>query len=144
MTIRVICRNGVFEPLVPVDLEENQQVEVAVTLRTSSRMEWLNRVREIQQQIIQERGSAFIGLGCPTNELTRSCPSSSIWRLTTVSSRPLLRRATHIATHYGRSVYDALFVALTEDIQVFGVTADEPLYNAVRHDFPNVRLLRDL
>ena len=36
---------------------------------------------------------------------------------------------------YHRSVYDALFVALTQDLGLPGITADEPLYNAVHVDF---------
>jgi predicted nucleic acid-binding protein len=41
------------------------------------------------------------------------------------------------------SIYDALFVALVQDLQLSGVTGDEPLWQAVRADFPNVMLLRD-
>jgi predicted nucleic acid-binding protein len=56
---------------------------------------------------------------------------------------PHLHRALEIARAYQRSVYDALFVALAEHLGVDGITADEPLYNAVHGDFPSVRLLRD-
>jgi len=55
----------------------------------------------------------------------------------------LLTAAFEIAVKYDRSVYDALFVALTQDMQLPGVTADEPLWAAVHADFPNIRLLRD-
>jgi predicted nucleic acid-binding protein len=44
---------------------------------------------------------------------------------------------------YDRAVYDALFVALSRDLGVRGVTADEPLYNSVHGDFPDIVLLRD-
>jgi predicted nucleic acid-binding protein len=55
----------------------------------------------------------------------------------------LLDAAFRIAVQYDRAVYDALFVALARDIGVNGVTADEPLYNAVRADFPEIVLLRN-
>ena len=55
----------------------------------------------------------------------------------------LLRPALEIAARYDRAVYDALFVALTQDRGLPGVTADEPLYQAVGADFPQILLLRD-
>ena len=55
----------------------------------------------------------------------------------------LLTAAFEIAIQYDRSVYDALFVALTQNLQLPGVTADEPLWTAVHADFPNILLLRD-
>ena len=48
-----------------------------------------------------------------------------------------------IATRYDRSVYDALFVAMAHQLGVKGVTADEPLYNVVHGDFPQIELLRN-
>ena len=55
----------------------------------------------------------------------------------------VLARGFEIAAAYDRSVYDALFVALTERLGARGVTADEPLYNVVHKDFPQVVLLRN-
>lgn len=55
----------------------------------------------------------------------------------------LLPPAFDIAIRYDRSVYDALFVALAQDLGVRGVTADEPLYNSLHADLPFVTLLRD-
>ncbi len=55
----------------------------------------------------------------------------------------LLRPALEIAAKYRRAVYDALFVALSQDLHLPGVTADEPLYRAVRADHPQIVLLRD-
>jgi predicted nucleic acid-binding protein len=55
----------------------------------------------------------------------------------------LLHSALEIATKYDRAIYDALFVALAADLDLDGVTADEPLYRAVRRDFPKITLLRD-
>jgi predicted nucleic acid-binding protein len=56
--------------------------------------------------------------------------------------RPL-KAALEIAAKYDRAVYDALFVALCQDLQLQGVTADEPLYNAIHSDFPQIILLRN-
>lgn len=56
----------------------------------------------------------------------------------------LLPAALDIAIRYDRAVYDALFVALAQDMGARGVTADEPLFNAVGIDFPQILLLRDV
>ena len=55
----------------------------------------------------------------------------------------LLKPALEIAAPYDRAVYDALFVALCQDLGLQGVTADEPLYNAIHTDFPQIILLRN-
>jgi len=55
----------------------------------------------------------------------------------------LLPAAFEIASKYDRAVYDALCVALARDLGAKGVTADEPLFNAVKADFPEIVLLRD-
>jgi predicted nucleic acid-binding protein len=36
-----------------------------------------------------------------------------------------------------------LFVALSQDLGLQAVTADEPLYNAIHADFPQIILLRN-
>ena len=59
------------------------------------------------------------------------------------SATRLLQPALEIAVKHQRAVYDALFVALSEDMKLQGVTADEPLYNATHNDFPQIVLLRD-
>ena len=56
---------------------------------------------------------------------------------------PLLDQAFEIAVKYDRAVYDALFVALVQNLGVKGVTADEPLFNTTHTDFPQIVLLRD-
>ena len=56
----------------------------------------------------------------------------------------LVPAAFEIAVRYDRSVYDALFVALAQEKALRAVTADEPLHTAVRVDFPQVVLLRDI
>jgi len=55
----------------------------------------------------------------------------------------LLASAFEIAAKYERAIYDALFVALAEQQGLTGITADEPLFNAVHADFPRIVLLRD-
>jgi predicted nucleic acid-binding protein len=55
----------------------------------------------------------------------------------------LLKPALEIAAKYGRTVYDTLFIALCRDLELQGVKADEPLYNAVHADFPKIILLRN-
>jgi predicted nucleic acid-binding protein len=56
----------------------------------------------------------------------------------------IMSPAFEIAAKYDRSVYDALFVALAQDMGLRGITADEPLVNVLRSDFPQIVLLRDL
>ena len=55
----------------------------------------------------------------------------------------LLQPALEIAVKYDRAVYDALFVALCHNLGLPGVTADEPLFNVVHVDFPQITLLRN-
>jgi predicted nucleic acid-binding protein len=55
----------------------------------------------------------------------------------------LLDQAFEIAVKYDRAVYDALFVALVQDLGIKGITADEPLYNTTHAGFPQITLLRD-
>ena len=40
-------------------------------------------------------------------------------------------------------MYDALFVALAVELNLPGLTADEPLHGAVRGKYPGIVLLRD-
>ena len=59
-------------------------------------------------------------------------------------TRQHIDAAMKIAVRHGRTVYDALFVALTEHQGTLGVTADEPLFNVVHRDYPGVVLLGNL
>jgi predicted nucleic acid-binding protein len=63
--------------------------------------------------------------------------------LNVAPARPLVSKAIDLATRYDIAVYDALFVALTADLGVPGVTSDEPLYRAVHADHPQIHLLRN-
>lgn len=58
-------------------------------------------------------------------------------------ARPLIHSAFAIAEKYRRSLYDSLFVALSANLNLPGVTSDEPLYRAVHADHPNIILLRN-
>lgn len=55
----------------------------------------------------------------------------------------LLAFAFEIAAKYDRAIYDSLFVALAQQQGLPGITADEPLFNAIHVDFPRIVLLRD-
>lgn len=59
------------------------------------------------------------------------------------SAQRLLRPAFELAARCRCAVYDALFVALAQDLGLRGVTADENLFHATHADFPQVILLRN-
>jgi predicted nucleic acid-binding protein len=59
------------------------------------------------------------------------------------SAAGILLPSLEIAAKYDRSIYDALFVELAQNLGLPGVTADEPLQRAVHADFPNIVLLRN-
>jgi predicted nucleic acid-binding protein len=54
----------------------------------------------------------------------------------TVPSRKLMDQAFQIATDYGRSVYDSLYVALAVQTNSQLITADERLANSLAARFP--------
>jgi predicted nucleic acid-binding protein len=54
------------------------------------------------------------------------------------STRDLLKEAYRLAVTYQRTVYDALYIALSVDKQCPFVTADEKLVNALHPALPNV------
>jgi predicted nucleic acid-binding protein len=55
----------------------------------------------------------------------------------------LLDEAYHLAVAHERTVYDALYIALSVREQCLYVTADEKLVNALSASFPNVLWLAD-
>jgi predicted nucleic acid-binding protein len=82
--------------------------------------------------------------GLATPDETRQCLDDLLLSPVHVeAANRLLKPALEIATKYHRAVYDALFVALCQDLGLQGVTADEPLFNVIHPDFPQVILLRD-
>jgi len=56
----------------------------------------------------------------------------------TTPNAQLLNDAYRLAVAHQRTVYDSLYLALSEREQCQFVTADERLFNAVRTSFPNV------
>jgi predicted DNA-binding antitoxin AbrB/MazE fold protein len=55
--IEAIYRNGVFEPLGPVDLKEEQRVRLNIEPTDKEAWEaWLERVHELHEQILRRRG----------------------------------------------------------------------------------------
>jgi predicted nucleic acid-binding protein len=55
-----------------------------------------------------------------------------------VSTATLLNEAYHLAVTHQRTVYDALYMALSVHEQCPYVTADEKLFNAIKGAFPKV------
>lgn len=55
----------------------------------------------------------------------------------------LLDEAYRLAVAHERTVYDALYIALSVREQCLYVTADEKLFNALRATFPNIRWVAD-
>lgn len=60
-----------------------------------------------------------------------------------VSTATLLDEAYRLAVAHLRTVYDALYIALSVREQCPFVTADEKLYNAINEAFPNVMWVAD-
>lgn len=56
--------------------------------------------------------------------------------LTTLPSQDLVESAFRIATHYNRTVYDSIYIALAVQANAEMVTADEKLANAVAAYLP--------
>lgn len=79
-----------------------------------------------------------------SNEATRLFLQLLRTPVATEAAETSLREGFEIAARYDRSVYDAVFVATARRLGLKGVTSDEPLYNAVRQDFPEILLLKQL
>lgn len=58
--------------------------------------------------------------------------------ITFVPTQELLKEAFRIAIAYDRTVYDALYVALSLRENCLYITADEKLVNAICESFPNI------
>jgi predicted DNA-binding antitoxin AbrB/MazE fold protein len=55
--IEAIFRHGVFEPLEPVDLKEEQRVRLSIEPAEKETIDaWLERVRALHAQILKRRG----------------------------------------------------------------------------------------
>ncbi len=58
-----------------------------------------------------------------------------------VSIADLISEAVNLALMHNRTVYDALYIALTNQLDCPFMTADEKFYNAVTSSMPQVQLL---
>jgi len=56
----------------------------------------------------------------------------------------LLKGALSIAAQYKRSVYDSIFLYLSNEVDAEFITSDEKLVNAVSKELPYVKLLQDI
>ena len=57
MTIEAVYRHGVFEPLEPVNLAEEQRVKLVVCSAEAGAVEaWLLRVKAIEESIVKRVG----------------------------------------------------------------------------------------
>lgn len=56
----------------------------------------------------------------------------------------LLKGALDIATKYNRSVYDSIFLNLSNEIEADFITSDEKLVNAVSKELSYARLLQNI
>ena len=55
--VEPVFQNGVFKPLVPISLPENQRVQLeSYTIGNKSWTEWLKEIEPIQQSIIERQG----------------------------------------------------------------------------------------
>lgn len=55
--IEAVYRHGVFQPLEPVELEENQRVRLDVQIPGAESIQrWLEEVRELQRRTVARHG----------------------------------------------------------------------------------------
>jgi predicted nucleic acid-binding protein len=87
-----------------------------------------------------ELGNIFckaVRLGrCSKADAERSLAVLQTSRLITISSRTLLEQAFEIASTFGRTMYDSLYVALASESGSELITADQKLVNALAGYFP--------
>jgi predicted DNA-binding antitoxin AbrB/MazE fold protein len=56
--VAAVFRHGVFEPLDPVNLPEEQRVQLRIEpLSMSTPSEWLDQVRELQEAVVRRAGT---------------------------------------------------------------------------------------
>jgi predicted nucleic acid-binding protein len=72
----------------------------------------------------------------PADTAAKAVRSLEQTRIPTSSSMPLLRSAFGIATEFGRTFYDSIYVALALASGSYLLTADERLVNALSGRFP--------
>lgn len=56
-SVEAVYENGVFRPLGPVNLRDNQSVRLSIHATNQDEVrDWLERVRILQKRIIEQRG----------------------------------------------------------------------------------------
>jgi predicted nucleic acid-binding protein len=75
-------------------------------------------------------------------ELHQHMQSLQAMPLRVEPARPLLGVALNLAVKHRLPVYDCLFVALSDQLGIDGITSDDRLYHAVHASHPNILLLR--
>ncbi len=68
---------------------------------------------------------------CTLDHATNAFNKITVQKFPTIASLFILRSAFAIANAHGRTVYDSLYIALAEALQVDFVTTDEKLANAL-------------
>jgi predicted nucleic acid-binding protein len=77
---------------------------------------------------------------CTLDHATNALNRITAQKFPTIASLFILRSAFAIANAHGRTVYDSLYVALAEALQVEFVTADEKLANALASKYPVISI----
>ena len=72
---------------------------------------------------------------CTLDHATNALNRITARKFPTIASLFILRSAFAIANAHGRTVYDCLYVALAEALEVDFVTADEKLANALASEY---------
>jgi predicted nucleic acid-binding protein len=77
---------------------------------------------------------------CTLDHATNALNRITAQKFPTISSLFILRSAFAIANAHGSTVYDSLYVALADALQVDFVTADEKLANALASKYPVISI----
>jgi len=78
-----------------------------------------------------------------TEEAADSMADLVTLNITLVLASDLVQNALQLAMQHQRTVYDSLYLALSEYRNCPLITADERFFNAVSSQFPNLQLLRN-
>ncbi len=78
-----------------------------------------------------------------TEEATESLADLLTLSVPLVPASSLSHNALQLAIKHQRTVYDSLYLALSEERNCPLITADERFFNAMSSQFPNLQLLRN-
>ena len=97
--------------------------------------------------LISECGNVF-WRRCRQGDMTAEEATESLADLLTldiplVPASTLVQSALRLALQHQRTVYDSLYLALSEERDCPLITADERFFNSVGSQFPNLHLLRN-